>query len=84
MTNAQLYEKLLAARLRHALLLERLMMRLIHRIDRGGQQQVAQLRKDYDWYAASAKAISNKELVELGKAVEGEDKEDAYCGFDDG
>lgn len=82
MTSAQLYERVLATRLRHAMLLETAMVRLVRAIGRASAQQAAVLRKDYEWYAAAAKALSTKDLMGLGKMLA--DEEEPYLGFDDG
>ena len=76
MNASDLFDKVVEARLRHALLLEEHMIRLVKRKDLDAEGW----RKEYEWYANAAKALATKDLLGLSKLF-GE-VEDEFVGFD--
>ena len=78
MTNAELYDKVIAARLTHALLLEKNLLRLVRRMAKGEGES---LRKEYEWYAQQAKSLNTKDLAALGKTFQ--EAVDEFEGFED-
>ena len=71
---------MLAAKVRHAKLLESRMMGLLPRVRRGDQEA----KKEYEWYMQAAKAISLKDVLAFAKlAAEGEEVMDSFDGFED-
>ena len=78
MSNAELYDKVVAARLQHALLLEQTLLRLARKLAKGEQEG---LRKEYEWYAQQAKSLNTKDLAALGKTFQ--EVVDEFEGFED-
>lgn len=78
MSKEQLYDKVLCARLQHALLLENAMTALLRRLTRGEDEGIC---RKYEWYAQQAKALATKDLIAVGKTM-GE-VQDEFRGFDD-
>ena len=76
MNTSRLFDKVVEARLRHALLLEEQMIRLVKHKDLGDEGW----RKEYEWYANAAKSLATKDLLGFSKLF-GE-VEDEFVGFD--
>ena len=74
-------QRMLEARLRHALLLERNMMALLPKVKAGDEEA----RRSYEWYMQMAKGTSLKDLQGLVKLCCPEESSDVgFDGFDDG
>lgn len=73
--------RMLEARLRHVLMLERNMMALLPRVKQGDEAA----RQSYEWYMQMAKCIQLKDLQGLFKVTDPvEEQEGGFDGFDDG
>ena len=74
---------MLAAKVKHALMLERNMMALLPKV-KGGDPEA---RKQYEWYMQMAKSTSLKDLqgfVKLFAPTAAGEESDGFDGFDDG
>lgn len=79
MSTAELLDKVLEAKLKHALTLETYMMGLLPKVRRGDEAA----QRTYEWYMQASKLTAFKDLLVLAKTVAPEGQGEDFDGFDD-